>query len=179
MPESLSWGPVPCQLDNTFVTLFEAAAVEIAGSGQRRLGSHGKTPAFGGSVPRCWHFTMLRANEETFYLNQLWVVQSRPNKASKRPNLRYTEIETIPKKVRGMVIIYLLAVLIGGLVSCALLWPYGAAIALLGIPFGGSLLALFVAVLVYMRVPSKAASNNNRAIDTDRHEKLQPTESRH
>jgi hypothetical protein len=57
--------------------LIETAAVEIAGTRHRRLGSHGKTAAFGGSVPRCWHSTMLRDDEESFNLNQLWVVQCR------------------------------------------------------------------------------------------------------
>jgi hypothetical protein len=51
--------------------LIETAAVEIAGARQRRLGSHGKTPAFGGSAPRCWHSTMLREDEVSFNLNQL------------------------------------------------------------------------------------------------------------
>jgi hypothetical protein len=49
--------------------LIETAAVEIAGTGQRWLGSHGNTPAFGGSAPRNRHFTMLREDEESFNLN--------------------------------------------------------------------------------------------------------------
>jgi hypothetical protein len=57
--------------------LIKTAAVEIARSGQPRLGSHGKTPAFGGSAPRNRHSTMLREYEESFSLNQLWVVQGR------------------------------------------------------------------------------------------------------
>src|SRR5215204_4284693 len=40
----------------------------------RRLGAHGKTPAFGGSLPRSWHSTMLREDKESFSLNQLWVI---------------------------------------------------------------------------------------------------------
>jgi hypothetical protein len=57
--------------------LIETAAVEIAGARHRRLGSHSKTPVLGGSVPRNRHFTMLRGDEESFNLNQLWVVQGR------------------------------------------------------------------------------------------------------
>src|SRR5215211_7850384 len=57
--------------------LIETAAVEIAGARRRRLGSHDKTPALSGSVPRCWHSTMLRDDEESFNLNQLWVIQAR------------------------------------------------------------------------------------------------------
>ena len=65
------------QLVTVVEDLVEAAAVEIAGARHRRLGSHGKTPVLIGSVPRCWHSTMLREGEESFYLNQLWVVQGR------------------------------------------------------------------------------------------------------
>jgi hypothetical protein len=55
--------------------LIETAAVEIAGSRQSRLRSHGKTPATGGSVPKLGHSTMLCEDEKSFNLNQLWVVQ--------------------------------------------------------------------------------------------------------
>jgi hypothetical protein len=57
--------------------LIEPAAVEIAGARHRRLGSHGITPVLSGSLPRNRHFTMLREDEESFSLNQLWVVQGR------------------------------------------------------------------------------------------------------
>jgi hypothetical protein len=57
--------------------LIETAAVEVAGARHRRLGSHGKTPDFSGSLPRNRHSTMLREDEESFSLNQLWVVQGR------------------------------------------------------------------------------------------------------
>jgi hypothetical protein len=57
--------------------LIETAAVEIARARQRRLGSHGKTPVLSGALPRCWHFTMLREDEESFSRNKLWVVQGR------------------------------------------------------------------------------------------------------
>jgi hypothetical protein len=57
--------------------LIEAAAVEIARTRQRWLGSHGKTPTLSGSVPRNRHFTMLRKDKESFSLNPFWVVQGR------------------------------------------------------------------------------------------------------
>src|SRR5215213_8724212 len=57
--------------------LIEAAAVKIAGFRRCRLGSHRKTPAFGGSAPRSRHFTMLREDQESSSLNDLWVVQGR------------------------------------------------------------------------------------------------------
>jgi hypothetical protein len=61
----------PKQLVTVVEDLIEAAAVEIAGAWHRRLGSHGKTPVLSGALPRCWHFTMLREDEESFSLNQL------------------------------------------------------------------------------------------------------------
>src|SRR5215203_9023 len=57
--------------------LIEAAAVKIAGFRRCRLGSHRKTPAFGGPAPRSRHFTMLREDQESRSLNDLWVVQGR------------------------------------------------------------------------------------------------------
>jgi hypothetical protein len=51
----------------------------------------------------------------------------------------------IRTKLRSIVFVYAVVALIGGLISCVLLWAYGAAVALLGIPFGGSLFALAVA----------------------------------
>jgi hypothetical protein len=57
--------------------LIETAAIEIARTRHRRLGSHGKTPVLSGSVSRCWHFTMLRDDEESFCPNKLWVIQGR------------------------------------------------------------------------------------------------------
>jgi hypothetical protein len=64
----------PCQAEELMALiqdLIETAAVEIAGARHRRLGSHGKTPAFGGSVTRCWHSTMLHEDEESFSSNKL------------------------------------------------------------------------------------------------------------
>ena len=74
----------PEQLVAGIEDLIETAAVEIAGVRQRRLGSHGKTPVLSGSVPRCRHFTMLRDDEESFTLKQLWVVQGRLAMPSRR-----------------------------------------------------------------------------------------------
>jgi hypothetical protein len=77
-----------------------------------------------------------------------------------------------------MLIVYMVAALVGGFVSCVLLWPYGAAIALLSMPFGGSLFALLAAILVYMRTSDEAASSADRAVYMDQPQKLQTTESR-
>src|SRR5215211_6558451 len=67
----------PEQLVALIEDLVETAAVEIAGARHDRLGSHGKTPGLSGALPRCWHSTMLCDDEESFNLNQLWVVQGR------------------------------------------------------------------------------------------------------
>jgi hypothetical protein len=75
-----------------------------------------------------------------------------------------------------MVIVYAFAALIGGFISCALLWPYGAAIALLSMPFGGSLLALFAAIMVYMRASDEANPTADPAVYMDQPQKLQATE---
>jgi hypothetical protein len=91
--------------------------------------------------------------------------------------LRYGATEVIHKKVRSMVIVYALVALAGGLVSCVLLWSYGATIALLSMPFGGSLFVLIAAVLVYMRASGEADSSNERAVYKDQPQKLQTTES--
>ena len=78
-----------------------------------------------------------------------------------------------------MVIVYGFAALLGGLVSCALLWPYGAAIAFLSMPFGGSLFVLITAILVYMRASDEARPSVDRAVYADQPQKLQTTESHH
>jgi hypothetical protein len=72
-----------------------------------------------------------------------------------------------------MVIVYAFAALISGFISCALLWPYGAAIALLSMPFGGSLFA----IVVHVRASTKAGSSNHRAAYMDQPQKLQITEN--
>ena|SRR5215217_5506155 len=87
--------------------------------------------------------------------------------------VRYRTTE-VPLKMRcGMVIVYMMTALMGGLISCVLLWPHGAAIALLSIPFGGSLFVMLAAILVYMR-----ASGKDRAAYTDLPRNLQTRESR-
>src|SRR5215217_1456203 len=68
--------------------LIEAAAVKIAGFRRCRLGSHLKTPAFGGPAPRSRHFTMLREDQESRSLNDLWVVQGRLLRPGCGRNLR-------------------------------------------------------------------------------------------
>jgi hypothetical protein len=81
--------------------------------------------------------------------------------------MRYTEMEVLPKEARSMVIVYTVVALIGGLIGCALLWPYGAAISLLGMPLVGSLFALVVAVFVYVRSSREAHMSEDRPADVD------------
>jgi hypothetical protein len=76
-----------------------------------------------------------------------------------------------------MVIVYGLASLLGGLVSCVLLWPYGATIALLSMPFGGSLFVLMAAILVHLRASGATRLSDDRAASSDQPQKLQTTES--
>ncbi len=77
-----------------------------------------------------------------------------------------------------MVLVYSAIALVGGLISCVLLWPYGAAIALLSMPFAGSLLVVAAAVLVYMRASDEAETSNDRSVFFDRTQKLQTRQSR-
>ncbi|MBM6580150.1 hypothetical protein ILT44_08155 [Microvirga sp. BT689] len=77
-----------------------------------------------------------------------------------------------------MVILYMMAALMGGLISCVLLWPHGAAIALLSMPFGGSLLVMLAAILVYMRASRETVSGKDHAISMDLPQNLRTTESR-
>jgi hypothetical protein len=77
-----------------------------------------------------------------------------------------------------MVIIYTVVALIGAGLSCVLLWPYGAAIALLSMPFGGSLFAVIAAVLVYMQTSDETELSDERADHIDPPQRLQTTESR-
>lgn len=64
----------------------------------------------------------------------------------------------------------------GALVSCILLWPYGAAIALLSMPFGGSLLTLLAAIWISVRAPNESASGENPTDSMDQLRKLQAAE---
>ena len=66
-----------------------------------------------------------------------------------------------------MVIVYPVAALIGGLIGCALLWPYGVAISLISMPFIGSLFALFVAVLVYVGSSGEGYPSEDGPADAD------------
>jgi hypothetical protein len=77
-----------------------------------------------------------------------------------------------------MVIVYGFVSLLGGLISCVLLWPYGATIALLSIPFGGSLSVLLVAFFVYWRASGETPSNGDLAGYAEQPQRLQATESR-
>ena len=76
-----------------------------------------------------------------------------------------------------MVIVYPVAALIGGLIGCALLWPYGAAIAVISMPFIGSLFALFVAVLVYVRSSGERHVSKGRPTDADSFQSPQGADS--
>ena len=50
-----------------------------------------------------------------------------------------------------MIIVLLFASLLGGGIALALLWPYGALVAVLCAPFGGSTMALLVGGFVALR----------------------------
>jgi hypothetical protein len=50
-----------------------------------------------------------------------------------------------------MIIVLLFASLLGGVITLALLWPYGALVAVLSAPFGGSTMALLVGGLIARR----------------------------
>ncbi|MBD2747280.1 hypothetical protein IC232_11300 [Microvirga sp. BT688] len=76
-----------------------------------------------------------------------------------------------------MVIVYPVAALIGGLIGCALLWPYGAVIAVISMPFIGSLFALFVAVLIYVRSSGEGQVNKDRPTDVDPFQSSQAADS--
>ena len=94
-----------------------------------------------------------------------------------RRKLLYGE-KGVPPKVRcSMVIVYSMAALIGGLTGCALLWPFGAAIAIISMPIVGSLFALLVAVLVYVRSSDEGHASNNRLADLDLFQSSQAADS--
>jgi hypothetical protein len=52
---------------------------------------------------------------------------------------------------RSMVILLAFISVIGGAITLALLWPYGAFTALFGMPFGASALVLAVSILIALR----------------------------
>jgi hypothetical protein len=77
-----------------------------------------------------------------------------------------------------MIVVYMIAALAGGIVSCLLLWPYGATVALVSIPFGGSLAALLAAGLAYMGASDRAKASEDRSSDLDEIGKLRSVERR-
>src|SRR3954471_2897620 len=50
-----------------------------------------------------------------------------------------------------MIIVLIAASLLGGVITLAFLWPYGALVAVLSAPFGGSMTALLVGGLIALR----------------------------
>ncbi len=54
-----------------------------------------------------------------------------------------------------MVLLYGLTAVLGGLLTTALLWQYGAILAILAYPLGGSGFTLLVAALVFMAGPER------------------------
>jgi hypothetical protein len=73
-----------------------------------------------------------------------------------------------------MVIVYLVTAFLGAFITfAALLWHYGVTIALLGMPFGASLLMLIVAVLTYLRGSGEAVSRSDHTVYKDLPQELQ------
>lgn len=62
-----------------------------------------------------------------------------------------------------MIFVLMLSALIGAAVTFAALWPLGAAIALVGAPFGGSLLALLVTILLSSRTSEAKKASSQHA----------------
>ncbi|PVE22048.1 hypothetical protein DC522_23085 [Microvirga sp. KLBC 81] len=62
-----------------------------------------------------------------------------------------------------MVLVFMVSALIGAAATLGALWPLGAAIALIGAPFGGSLLALLVAVLLTARTSEAKKASSSHA----------------
>lgn len=63
-----------------------------------------------------------------------------------------------------MVIVLALAAFVGGLITAIALWPFGWLSALIGAPFGGSALALIVAVFVALRDSYAKKSRPNQRL---------------
>ena len=59
-----------------------------------------------------------------------------------------------------MVIVLLFASLLGGSITLALLWPYGVLVAVLGAPFGGSIMTVLVGGFLALRGPGHDESRN-------------------
>jgi hypothetical protein len=62
-----------------------------------------------------------------------------------------------------MIFVFMLSALIGAAVTFGALWPVGAAIALVGAPFGGSLLALLVTLLLSSRTSEAKKASSQHA----------------
>ena len=77
-----------------------------------------------------------------------------------------------------MIILYLAAALVGSVVGCVWLWPYGVTVALVGMPFCGSLFAILAAGLIYMRASGKARTSTDRSSGLDDIRRLQSAEPR-
>jgi hypothetical protein len=63
----------------------------------------------------------------------------------------------------GMIFVFVLSALLGAAVTAGALWPLGVAVALIGAPFGGSLFALLVAVLLASRASESKRANSQHA----------------
>jgi hypothetical protein len=59
---------------------------------------------------------------------------------------------------RSMSILLVFISMIGGAITLALLWPYGAFTALFGMPFGASALVLTVGILIAVQNPRQASN---------------------
>jgi hypothetical protein len=65
-----------------------------------------------------------------------------------------------------MLIVLMAAAFVGGLTTFVALWPLGWLIALAGVPFGGSFLALMVAVLLALRDSHAAKARSEERLRT-------------
>jgi len=62
-----------------------------------------------------------------------------------------------------MVFVFMLSALIGAVATFAVLWPFGALIAVIGTPFGASLLALLAGFLAASRAPEAEKASSQHA----------------
>lgn len=62
-----------------------------------------------------------------------------------------------------MIFVYMLSALIGAVVTFAVLWPFGPLVAVIGVPFGASLLALLSGILIASRAPEAEKANSQHA----------------
>jgi hypothetical protein len=61
-----------------------------------------------------------------------------------------------------MIFVFVLSALAGAVITFSALWPLGVVVALIGTPFGGSLLALGVAVALAARDSDAAKASPRR-----------------